>query len=89
MTNLAETFLSPTGDKTNIVKLPWRRFPALAIQGDSWDIYLSKLKSSLELAKGLGDEDLVDRLTSLVESFETYQGLYEEVLLDNDYELPY
>ncbi|MEW8536091.1 MAG: hypothetical protein AB2565_07030 [Candidatus Thiodiazotropha endolucinida] len=89
MSEKADTFLFPDGQRSNVVKLPWRKFPAIAIQGDTWSIYLSNLRRSLSLAQKMGDEVLIDELEYLVECFESQQENYESILKENGYSLPY
>lgn len=89
MVDKADILLDSNGGSSNIVQLPGRRYPAIAIQGDTWSTYLSNASESLKIAKKLDQEELVDRLEFLVESFETFQDIYEDLLLDNGFDLPY
>lgn len=89
MSEKAETFTFSDGQPTNVVKLPWRKFPGIVIQGDTLNTYVSRLTTLLEDVRKLDNVDLEDSVSDLVEGFEEYLSIYEEVLETENIELPY
>lgn len=74
---------------SGIVHLPGRRFPAVAIQGDSLSNMFSAAKYFLEKAKEHNDEDMYYEALMLAEQLQGHLVQYQEVLKDEGFELPH
>jgi hypothetical protein len=72
-----------------VLKLPWRMFPALALQGDSLAI-LTALADDLLSALAEGRlEDARGEAAEISEVLHGYRRAYEEAMRDAGLELPY
>ncbi len=65
---------------SGIVHMPGRRFPAVAIQGDSLSIMFSSALSFLEQAKANNDEDMFYEALELAEKLRDHLIRYEAAL---------
>ena len=79
------------GDATNatVVKLPWRRFPGIVIQGDSLEILNSTAEQiSKALAKGQIESasEYVSEIRLLLSG---YKNAYEAAMKNAGLKLPY
>ena len=74
---------------SGIVHLPGRRFPAVAIQGDSLSTYLTAFEFFLKKAKEHDDEDMYYEALYLAESLQGHLIQYETVLEKEGFEKPY
>lgn len=74
---------------SGIVHMPGRRFPAVAIQGDSLSIMFGTALSFLEHAKESGNEDLYYEALELAEKLQNHLLRYESVLDKEGFEKPY
>lgn len=72
-----------------IVHMPGRRFPAVAIQGDSLSVMFSAALSFLEHAKNSGDEELYYEALELAENLQSHLLRYESVLEKEGFDKPY
>ncbi len=74
---------------SGIVHMPGRRFPAIAIQGDSVSIILSTAIKLMEKGKEYQDEDLYYASLELAEKMRDHLTRYEDVLEKEGFEKPY
>jgi len=74
---------------SGIVHMPGRRFPAIAIQGDSLSTMLITAIESMEKAKELKDEELYYGNLELAERLRDHLTQYEEILEKEGFEKPY
>jgi hypothetical protein len=74
---------------SGIVHMPGRRFPAVAIQGDSLSSMLSTAMELMEKGKSYQDEDLYYGSLELAERIRDHLAHYEEVLEKEGFEKPY
>ena len=74
---------------SGIVHMPGRRFPAVAIQGDSLSSMLSTAMELMEKGKRYQDEDLYYGSLELAERLRDHLAHYEEVLEKEGFEKPY
>ena len=72
-----------------VIRLPGRRFPAIAIQGDSLSVLVELGKSVCQRAGQFGDQILSDEANALRELLETIQQQYEQALSAHGIDLPY
>ena len=72
-----------------IVHMPGRRFPAVAIQGDSLSSMLTTALDLMEMGRKLGDEEVFYGSLALAERFRDHLAHYEEVLEKEGFENPY
>lgn len=73
---------------SGIVHLPGRRFPAVAVQGDSLSTMLSAAIYLMKSAEH-GDEDMYDKALDLAERLQDHLLHYEKVLEREGFEKPY
>jgi hypothetical protein len=83
-------------DKTpnaSVVKLPWRQFPGLVMQGDTLRIVYDDLVELKQLLEKTNDptapEFAQDVITALVDRFHGLLGHYEAILDEKGLQLPY
>lgn len=69
--------------------MPGRRFPAVAIQGDSLSNMLSTALELMEKGKLYKDEDLYYSSLELAERLRDHLAHYEEILEKEGFEKPY
>ena len=74
---------------SGIVHLPGRRFPAVAIQGDSLSNMFSAAKYFLDKAKEHNDEDMYYEALMLAKRLQGHLIQYEKVLESEGFEKPY
>ena len=74
---------------SGIVHMPNRRFPAVAIQGDSLSIMLSDATSFMRKAKEHDDEDMFYMARDLAERLKCHLERYENVLNKEGFDKPY
>jgi len=74
---------------SGIVHLSERRFPAVAIQGDSLSNILSAFEYFLSKAKEHNDEDMYYEALSIAEGLKEHLLRYEAVLEKEGFEKPY
>ena len=74
---------------SGIVHMPGRRFPAVAIQGDSLSNMLTTALELMEKGKNYQDEDLYYGSLELAERLRDHLAHYEEVLEKEGFEKPY
>lgn len=74
---------------SGIVHMPGRRFPAVAIQGDSLSNMLSTALELIEKGKHYQDEDLYYSSLELAERLRDHLAHYEEILAKEGFEKPY
>ena len=74
---------------SGIVHMPGRRFPAIAIQGDTLSSMLSKAMEMLEKGKKYKDEDLYYSALYLAKQLRGQLAHYEEILESEGFERPY
>jgi hypothetical protein len=74
---------------SGIVHLPGRRFPAVAVQGDSLSVMLSSVLSFIDKAKEHKDEDMFYEAQDLAEKLRDHLKQYEAVLQAEGFEKPY
>jgi len=72
-----------------IVHLPGRKFPAVAIQGDSLSIMLSQAKSFAKFFLNQKDEELYFEALDLAVKLQAHLTHYEEVLEKKGMTIPY
>jgi hypothetical protein len=74
-----------------VLKLPWRRFPGLLLQGDSLSgLYADARKLADGLTPGRPvDAELADDAAALAEALADLVGHYESVLREHGIPLPY
>ena len=84
-----ESFYLKNGDQSNVVSLPWRKYPGIVIQGDTLNSYVNRLHHMLDLAKSKNNQGLIDELEDLYQNLLGHQKNYEEILSNNQTELPY
>lgn len=81
--------LSREGDAT-IVRIPNRAFPAIAIQGDTFEaLYQLAVDVASQLEGPTPSEDVLDDARELVQRLATVQRLYEKTLAEHGLALPY
>ena len=69
--------------------MPGRRFPAIAIQGDTLSSMLSAVMEMLEKGKKYKDEDLYYSALYLAKQLRGQLAHYEEILESEGFERPY
>ena len=74
---------------SGIVHMPRRRFPAVAIQGDSLSIILSTAIELMAKGKEYKDEDLYYESLELAEKMQAHLIRYEDVLEKEGFKKPY
>ncbi|MCW8880324.1 MAG: hypothetical protein OQK04_15865 [Kangiellaceae bacterium] len=74
---------------SGIVHMPGRRFPAVAIQGDTLSTMFSAAKYFMEKAREYDDEDMYFEALELAERFQGHLSQYEAVLEKEGFEKPY
>jgi hypothetical protein len=74
---------------SGIVHLPNRRFPAVAIQGDSLSIILSEAAYFMDKAKEYDDENMFYAARDLAERLKSHLERYESVLKSEGIAKPY
>ena len=74
---------------SGIVHMPGRRFPAVAIQGDSLSSMLSAAISFMAKAKEIRDEEMYYEALMLAERLQGHLIHYERVLEKEGFERPY
>ena len=74
---------------SGIVHMPGRRFPAVAIQGDSLSSMLSSALSLMKSAKDHNDENMFYEAQDLAERITDHLKHYETVLNSEGFEKPY
>lgn len=74
---------------SGIVHMPGRRFPAVAIQGDSLSYMLTTALELMEKGKQLQDEDIYYGSMELAERLRDHLAHYEEILDKEGFEKPY
>jgi len=74
---------------SGIVHMPERRFPAVAIQGDSLSNMLTTALELMERGKGHKDEEIYYASLDLAERLRDHLAHYEEVLEKEGFEKPY
>ena len=72
-----------------IVHLPGRKFPAVAIQGDSLSIMLSQAKSFAKFFLNQKDEELYFEALDLALKLQAHLTHYEDVLEKTGMTIPY
>ncbi|ADG76015.1 conserved hypothetical protein [Cellulomonas flavigena DSM 20109] len=72
-----------------VVHLPGRRFPALAVQGDTLSTLRDDAAEALELLASAEVEEATETLRLLVDDLGELLGFYEQVLGDLGMQLPY
>ena len=72
-----------------IVHMPGRRFPAVAIQGDTLSTMLSAAKYFMDKSREYGDEDMYYEALELAERLQGHLAQYETVLEKEGFEKPY
>lgn len=78
-------------DETNhwILRSPGRRFPALLIQGDSFNSLRTTARRISQRAAATGDQELSDEASGLLRTFDERLTRYEAVLREHGLDLPY
>ena len=74
---------------SGIVHMPGRRFPAVAIQGDSLSNMLLTALELMEKGKEFQDEDLYYGSLELAERLRDHLAHYEEILKKEGFKKPY
>lgn len=74
---------------SGIVHMPGRRFPAVAIQGDTLSSMLTIALELMGKGKEYKDEDIYYASMELAERFRDHLAHYEEVLQKEGFEKPY
>ena len=74
---------------SGIVHMPGRRFPAVAIQGDTLSSMLSAAQYFMAKAKVHNDEEMYYEALELAERFQDHLIQYENVLEKEGFEKPY
>ena len=74
---------------SGIVHLPGRRFPAVAIQGDSLSNMLTSALYFLEKAKEYNDEDMYYAAFDIAERLKGHLVHYEQILAEEGFKKPY
>lgn len=74
---------------SGIVHMPGRRFPAVAIQGDSLSNMLNTALEHMEMGKKHNDEELYYSSLMLAERLRDHLAHYEEILEKEGFEKPY
>ena len=74
---------------SGIVHMPGRRFPAVAIQGDTLSSMLSTAIEAMEKGKEHRDEDLYYGSLDLAQQLRNHLVHYEEILEKEGFEKPY
>ncbi|MHC4561667.1 MAG: DUF6959 family protein [Planctomycetota bacterium] len=74
---------------SGIVHLPGRRFPGIAIQGDSMSSLLSEALSFMAKAREYDDEEMYYGALEMAETFRSHLLRYEEVLAREGFDKPY
>jgi len=74
---------------SGIVHMPGRRFPAVAIQGDTLSSMLSAVQYFMAKAKEHNDEEMYYEALELAERFQDHLIQYENVLEKEGFEKPY
>ncbi len=72
-----------------IVRSAGRQFPALVIQGDSFNSLRVAVRRISQRAAVIGDEALIDEAAGLLQRFDERLAHYEAVLREHDLDLPY
>lgn len=89
MKELIECLPLDNGEKSQVVKLPWRKYPGIVLQGDSLKTLSDLSRALYERARLTKDQDLLDIAREFQESLGAYLSLYEELTIREGYELPY
>ena len=74
---------------SGIVHLPGRRFPAVAIQGDSLSTFLATAQYFMSKAKEHNDEEMYFEALELAERIQTHLIQYENILEREGFDRPY
>ena len=74
---------------SGIVHMPGRRFPAVAIQGDSLSSMLNTVLENMEMGKKYQDEELYYSNLMLAERLRDHLSQYEKVLVKEGFKKPY
>jgi hypothetical protein len=72
-----------------VVQLPGRRFPALAIQGDSLHILCDELKETRDLLDAGDRDEALLALGQVSETLDAMRRGYEAILAERGLALPY
>jgi len=72
-----------------VVRLPWRKFPGIVLQGDSLKVLLDAASEVAKLSRGSDVPELEDAAVELVGILGTYVQGYEDALLRHNQPLPY
>ena len=72
-----------------VIRMPGRRFPSIAIQGDSLKILLDLAEELHEAAQNCGDENILDLVAELTNLLNERIDHYESVLKSYGIDLPY
>jgi len=72
----------------SVVKLPYRDFPSITVQGDTFNSLISTIRYALERI-GTNAAEATSTLQLLSEELQTALDEYEEVLGQHGFELPY
>ena len=73
---------------SGIVHMPGRRFPAVAIQGDSLSSMLNTVLENMEMGKKYQDEELYYSNLMLAERLRDHLSQYEKVLVKEGFKKP-
>ena len=91
-----KTEVTVLGDQLNavVIQLPSRKFPAIAIQGDSLSILYSLIEDICESVGKIQpllpvDDETLDLSFELKDLIKGYVAAYESALSNNDISLPY
>lgn len=72
-----------------VVHLPGRRFPAVAVQGDTLGSLRDDAAEALGFLASSDVEEATETLRLLVDELDQLLGYYEQVLADRDLQVPY
>src|SRR5262245_16690183 len=73
----------------NVLRVPYRRFPGILIQGDSLSILNSTAERLLTALCAGSTEDATDEASALFRLLGQYKGAYEDAMRRAGLELPY
>lgn len=72
-----------------VVRTEGRRFPALAVQGDTFHNWVTELKGVCAMAQEAGQTEFAEELEAILEGLEERLAHYESVLESHGIEKPY
>jgi len=72
-----------------VLRTPGRKYPGLLIQGDTFFSFYALAKRIYDLARALGNEELLDLAEQFEEDLRSRLGDYEKVLREHNLGLPY